>query len=1007
VTFLRVNADNTATLLSASDQRTALGVGAGDSPVFATVKLSGLADGYIPYHVSDAAGLANGPLVTDGTTVSFGGKAIVGDVGRMIGAGGIVIYGGAIVNAPVAASLVLDQQTGGVARIMASGASTWDAILALNPYGGAVLVGATAAEGGGALLQVGVRDSTAKGMIALGWQRNTFLPSTTDDGYAHIFVSDATAGGDFGGEAGHLIIQPRVHASVYRDIIFASGLTTPTALMTIKGEGVVLINATAAVGSEKLRVNGTIYVDGTSITTPAESWIGPSSTAGVYFKGGNYGFGTTTPGAGVDFATKKGAIAYNPAAYQGSYDDIRLRVPAGANYFSQIHFVSDGGMGNNVFGVTQSTGTTDGQLDFFWKTFNGGAHGERMRLTYTGSVLIGATAAAKTEKLNVTASGAGSAGIYISSQVPTTTDYTLYNNAGTLTWNGVALDTGGGSLSGTSGTIAKFTGASTVGDSIITESGAEVTIANQVNATTGHLTTLLADHIGEHTGSHTVVFDNTITLPATVAMSAATTISGAYNIDLSGYNVTYVAPGTNTLSAAVAAMSDGDCILLGAGEYIEDSVNGVVIPNDVFNFSIIGCGSPVTIITYRTNDVDGISSVMTDDAYRLQKAYLHGFTMHYDVDVESEKSGIKLWGNEPDTGYITPSIHLDEIRIIRGDTHGHCWGKAVDIFDCHYVTVNRVNVRGPNVVNSPTDGIVLESCMGATVSECSLVRVKNAVYLTKAPNSYIGGVYKHGTEGSTVRDTFAYKCTVGVNIGTKGFANKLFNVGVARPETYGVAETFFTYSITNTSGNGTNATFFVANHDLITGDPVIVSGTTSYNGSYTVVSSTATTVVVASAVTAAGETGTISSTGFRGYNIVDHVYVDIDSAFTGTHLIYVSAPGTAVKNSYVCGQNADNGAMQNINGITLDGVGGQAWHSYVYGNFFRQMGGTAGAGGAAIYCLSTHSRVSDNIFVGSTGNGWDILLTATADHSVVTGNMYSDKITDQSSGSDVSHNMQG
>ena len=33
------------------------------------------------------------------------------------------------------------------------------------------------------------------------------------------------------------------------------------------------------------------------LLTAAESWIGPSSTAGVYFKGGNVGIGTTTPTA--------------------------------------------------------------------------------------------------------------------------------------------------------------------------------------------------------------------------------------------------------------------------------------------------------------------------------------------------------------------------------------------------------------------------------------------------------------------------------------------------------------------------------------------------------------------------------------------------------------------------------------------------------------------------------------------------------------------------------------
>jgi len=36
-------------------------LGTTNSPTFSTVKLSGLTDGYIPYHVNDATGLADGP----------------------------------------------------------------------------------------------------------------------------------------------------------------------------------------------------------------------------------------------------------------------------------------------------------------------------------------------------------------------------------------------------------------------------------------------------------------------------------------------------------------------------------------------------------------------------------------------------------------------------------------------------------------------------------------------------------------------------------------------------------------------------------------------------------------------------------------------------------------------------------------------------------------------------------------------------------------------------------
>jgi hypothetical protein len=57
-----------------------VGLSPADSPTFVTVKCSGLTDGYIPYHVSDAAGLANSPIWTDGTSVSLGGNVGVGQL---------------------------------------------------------------------------------------------------------------------------------------------------------------------------------------------------------------------------------------------------------------------------------------------------------------------------------------------------------------------------------------------------------------------------------------------------------------------------------------------------------------------------------------------------------------------------------------------------------------------------------------------------------------------------------------------------------------------------------------------------------------------------------------------------------------------------------------------------------------------------------------------------------------------------------------------------------------
>lgn len=55
-------------------------LGTGLSPTFVTVKLTGLTDGYVPYHVSDAAGLGNTNLWTDGANF---GLAVASAAGRL------------------------------------------------------------------------------------------------------------------------------------------------------------------------------------------------------------------------------------------------------------------------------------------------------------------------------------------------------------------------------------------------------------------------------------------------------------------------------------------------------------------------------------------------------------------------------------------------------------------------------------------------------------------------------------------------------------------------------------------------------------------------------------------------------------------------------------------------------------------------------------------------------------------------------------------------------------
>lgn len=76
----------------------------------------------------------------------------------------------------------------------------------------------------------------------------------------------------------------------------------------------------------------------------------------------------------------------------------------------------------------------------------------------------------------------GADAVEITPGVPTVTGNKLYNNSGNLYWNGIALATGG-SISGTTNYIPKFTGPSTLGSSIMSDNGSIVSVGGGVVAT--------------------------------------------------------------------------------------------------------------------------------------------------------------------------------------------------------------------------------------------------------------------------------------------------------------------------------------------------------------------------------------------------------------------------------------------------------------------------------------------------------------------------------------------
>ena len=82
--------------------------------------------------------------------------------------------------------------------------------------------------------------------------RDTYIDSSIDSANANIYVTQAGVG-DFGQLAGSLVLQARTQGTIYRDIIFAGGLTSGDALMTILGQGEVGIGTDGPLGKLMVR----------------------------------------------------------------------------------------------------------------------------------------------------------------------------------------------------------------------------------------------------------------------------------------------------------------------------------------------------------------------------------------------------------------------------------------------------------------------------------------------------------------------------------------------------------------------------------------------------------------------------------------------------------------------------------------------------------------------------------------------------------------------------------
>jgi hypothetical protein len=237
---------------------------------------------------------------------------------------------------------------------------------------------------------------TVDGLVALGWERGTFVDAAENSTFSHIFTTN-DAVGDFLQEAGHLVIQPRVHATLYRDIIFAGGAGTAKPLMKLQGEGDISFyedtGTTAKLfwdaSEETLFVDQKIKVgnttDGVVLQTSAgmgsiigtdtggNGWnaldIRAGSATQLYLNtSGNVGIGTDSPSV---------ALQVQSSTTQAGRS---LRLAYDGSYYTEIAGKASGGVSYNA--VNPTAGGHRFEIDGT----------ERMRIDSSGNLLVGKTA---------------------------------------------------------------------------------------------------------------------------------------------------------------------------------------------------------------------------------------------------------------------------------------------------------------------------------------------------------------------------------------------------------------------------------------------------------------------------------------------------------------------------------------------------------------------------------------------------------------------------------------
>jgi photosystem II stability/assembly factor-like uncharacterized protein len=190
---------------------------------------------------------------------------------------------------------------------------------------------------------------------------------------------------------------------------------------------------------------------------------------------------------------------------------------------------------------------------------------------------------------------------------------------------------------------------------------------------------------------------------------------GTFSIMEEPSKIITVPVGKNTISEAIKRLEPGVVVKLEVGTYTQ--TEPIILPPNVTRFAFRGEGMGSTIIT--CENCDGIQQ---GGDTKVHQCDISGMTFMA-AGTETSFTGIKLDGSKSDLS-SNPNIIIRDVGFEAGEENG-CWDQAIHMKDALNPLIENVHVSGNGDMQGC--GILLDDCVGATVSGGGLCLVEKAI----------------------------------------------------------------------------------------------------------------------------------------------------------------------------------------------------------------------------------------------------------------------------------------